>query len=268
MPELPEVETIRLALLDKILCCQLTAFTLGHYPHAALTLEPVIGKTIRQIVRRGKYLIFDLGSLFMIFHLRMSGRVMLKKAQDPTSGHLKVQFFLNNGMRIDFEDVRKFGTIDITTCLQSLEQKLGVEPIGGYFMISHLDKLIQLKPQMALKTFLLDQSFIAGIGNIYADEICHQAGISPFRKLAELDQQMIEKLYQAIIAVLKRAVSFQGTSLGVGLTNFKTPHAAHGQNQHHLFIYGRQGLPCYRCGQLIQKERFQSRGTHFCSCQN
>jgi len=268
MPELPEVETIRLALLDRVLSCQVTGFSVGHYSKPAEALQPVIGKTIRQLVRRGKYLIFDLGSLFMIFHLRMSGRILLKTPHDPISPYLKVQFFLDNGMRIDFEDVRKFGTIDITDCLQSFEEKLGVEPIGGYFVASHLKKLVQLTPKMALKAFLLDQSRIAGIGNIYADEICYHAGISPLKKLGDLDQKSTEKLYQAIIAVLKKAIAFQGTSLGTGLTNFKNPHADHGQNQHHLLIYGRQGLPCFRCGGPVQKERFQSRGTHFCTCQN
>jgi formamidopyrimidine-DNA glycosylase len=268
MPELPEVETIRLELINKIQNKTIVDASLFQEKSLSGNLQAIVGKTIKSIIRRGKYLLFDLDGLFMIFHLRMSGRILMAFKGESKSPYLKACFTLDDESRIDFIDVRKFGRITITDSLDTLQASLGVEPISDYFTLQSLMSLKEKKAKTALKSFLLDQSLICGIGNIYADEICFEAALSPFIQLKEIDDEKIKDLFFAIKNTLKKAIASHGTSLGHGLSNFKTPKGEKGRNQEKLSVYAQEGLGCLKCSTKIQKVRFKTRGTHFCpKCQ-
>lgn len=268
MPELPEVETIRLGLIAKIQNKTIVKAELFQEKSLIGNLDAVSLKTIKAIIRRGKYLLFDLDHLFMIFHLRMSGRIILTHHQAERSPYTKACFYLTEDLRLDFIDVRKFGRITISSTIDDLQKALGQEPVSDYFTLQSLLALQQKKGNRALKSFLLDQSLICGIGNIYADEICFEASLSPFMRVKEISEDKIEDLFFAIKHVLKKAIASHGTSLGHGLSNFKTPKGESGRNQEKLSVYAQEGMKCLRCSTKIQKVRFASRGTHFCpKCQ-
>ena len=269
MPELPEVETIRLQLEKQILgkeIHQVEIFQKRSFigDHASL-----LGCKIIQLLRIGKYLILVLdSSKFVVMHLKMSGRILIEHLDAEKSKHLKACFVLDGNLRLDFHDVRKFGRIWVLDSIDDLQDQMGVDPISDYFLYPSFCELVEKKKRSAIKPFLLDQKNIAGIGNIYADEICFVSGISPFTTLECLSDEKVERLFHATKEILKNAILLQGTSLGKGLSNFKTPHGEMGRNYEGLKVYGQQGLNCLRCGHVIQKCKFASRGTHFCpKCQ-
>lgn len=269
MPELPEVETIRLELQEQLVGKTIHSLTVFQKKSVEDNHIDLIGCSIDRILRLGKYLIFHLSQeKFLIFHLKMSGRILLQNPSDPMSKHLKLTIGFKENIRLDFHDVRKFGRAWMTHSIENLQSQLGIEPVSDYFTYSAFEKVLLKKKKTSIKPFLLDQKNIAGIGNIYADEILFIAQISPFAKVEEIDEEKKERLFFSIKEVLKNAIVSQGTSLGKGLSNFKTPKGEYGRNFEGLKVYGQQGLNCLRCGMKIQKCKFASRGTHFCpNCQ-
>lgn len=269
MPELPEVETTRRQLEAKISNKKIKAIIPVQTTKITGPVETLVGQSIDSMIRIGKYLIFVLSDKrFVVTHLKMSGRMMIANESDELSKHLKIAILFADGMRLDFIDVRKFGFFAIVDRIEPIQEKLGIDPLCDYFTLSSFQDIVNKKRNSKLKPFLLDQSNVAGIGNIYADEVCFYAKLSPFEKLLSLKESDVSNLYVGIKEILKKAIALQGTSLGKGLTNFKTPHGETGQHEEGLMVYGLEGLPCKRCGDLIQKRTFASRGTHFCpSCQ-
>lgn len=270
MPELPEVETI---------ICELRPHLIGRtfvsvqvdWPRTIA--EPgqdiarfsmgVIGRQIIDLWRRGKFAIIGLDDgASLVIHLRMSGRLLLS-AMGPAK-HQRAQFVFSDGSCLTFYDPRKFGRIWLVKDVDTVVGDLGPEPLADSFTAEGLAKWMRGRRGM-LKPLLLNQRFIAGLGNIYVDESLFRAGLHPQRPVDTLAQDDIARLHGAIQAVLRQALEHHGTSFdGV----FVRPHGEQGRQQEGLAVYQQTGLPCVRCGSPIQKCIVGGRGTHFCpQCQ-
>lgn len=264
MPELPEVETIRRQLIKdivgkKIQAVKILVPKLIKETSPVLFQQKIIGKEIVDIRRRGKYLIFDLKpSLYLQVHLKLSGQLLYSSGSEPEVDY-HVLFSFKDGSRLYYHDLRRFG--GFTLCNEDPEMKLdlGPEPLASAFTFKCWKQII-LGKNSRIKTFLLDQQEIAGLGNIYATEALFRAGIHPDRRVSTLQPDETKKLYQAIKSILKKALKAGGTSI----QDYLKPDGSHGNFQKNLFVYRRKGQPCLRCGNMIKVQKDGSRSTYFC----
>lgn len=274
MPELPEVETVRRSLLPVILDKPIASVDvyyeriLQHITSQEFT-EQITGRRILDLARRGKYLIFHLENhLDLVAHLRMTGRLIYYSDADiAMAKHTSVIFDFASGGNLRFEDVRKFGTLDLVTSGEYEQIKglhsLGVEPLSEAFTVDHLQNLIQDR-RTKIKGLLLDQTKIAGLGNIYADESLFMARIHPERPANSLSSSEVQSLHQAIKDVLQDAILGQGTTL----RDYRTGYGREGSFQNKLQIYGKKGEKCPRCGVDLEYKKVAGRTSHFCpACQ-
>jgi len=277
MPELPEVETVRRGLQHHLVGRRITAVEVGRERVVRRTSreELISGLTdtvVRSADRRGKYLLLplDTGDSMMI-HLRMSGQVLLAPAGAPRPPHTHVAMHLDDGNEAWFVDPRTFGEVvvfdpnRVDVELPSLAM-LGVDPIAEQFDATILRDAIG-SSKRALKPLLLDQQVIAGIGNIYADEILHASRLRPDRPADSLDQRRIELLATSIVDILSAAIQAGGSTLGDAQYVDLMGETGSYQDDHH--VYGRDGLRCVTCGRgWIQRTVTGGRGTHYCGvCQ-
>lgn len=271
MPELPEVETvvreITPALLGKKFW-KVDAVNPSTFLPSALVVEQLLpGKKILKIRRKGKFIIFDLsGNLVLVVHLRMTGMLLFKPSK-RLQKFIRAKFTFSDATVLCFSDIRKFGKIWLYHKSEYLQKtglaKLGVDPIVDQFDLAVLEKLYKQQKGI-LKNRLLDQSVIAGIGNIYADEICFRIGLHPASRVEKLNSQDLKKLHQAIKKCLEEGIKHNGTTI----SDFVGTKGDAGKHQHYLKIYGRTGDPCYVCGTAIRKTRVAGRGTYYCvKCQ-
>lgn len=272
MPELPEVETIRRTLIQHVLNCEIQEVIL-RWPGAVLGYEgysfeeTVKGRTIQSIERRGKYLLITLdGGWSLIAHMRMTGRLNYYQTHCEPEKHTHVIFKLSKG-ELHFTDTRKFGRIQLVKTEGRLQQtalkRLGPEPLEREFTPEELETRI-ISRKVALKVTLLDQTVVAGLGNIYVDESLFRARISPVRLANSLTKEELVKLYGAICTVLQEGIDAQGTSF----RDYRDANGEKGAFQNALNVYGRGGEPCTVCGQTLTKIRLGGRTTVFCShCQ-
>jgi formamidopyrimidine-DNA glycosylase len=269
MPELPEVETIRRDLEPKLVGRRLARVeivpdrvpVLEGIDEAAFR-EGVVGARIETLGRRGKFLILELdtGDL-LIVHLRMTGKLLLDGA--PLVGHLRATFWLDDGSTLRFTDMRKFGRLWLVDSLSPLLDKIGPEPLTEGFTLD--DLAAALKGRKApVKSVILDQRRIAGIGNIYADEALFEAGVLPTRFGGALGLDEVSKLYAAIRTVLLRGVESRGASF----RDYLDATGQSGNMQMYVKVFRRTGKPCYVCGSPIERCRVGGRSTHYCpKCQ-
>lgn len=259
MPELPEVETVARALVDVV---GRTILDVKIF-FGSEQLRQVLGMEVMGIGRRGKFLVFTLPDCMLLVHLRMSGKFLFKMTGEPREKHEQVIFELDDGRSLRFFDPRKFGRLYVVKDAQEILGKLGPEPLEwdfeGFF------EALQ-KRGRALKPLLLDQAFVAGIGNIYADEALWLSKLHPLQIASEVSRGEALALHVAIRSVLERGIATKGTSLGKGLANFQHVNGESGKHQNHLDVYGRVGMECKRCGTMIVKMRVAQRGTHICRC--
>ena len=267
MPELPEVETIKNELYPRIIGRRFAGVTIYdtkaiRQPSVEDFCQKVTGQKINNLDRRGKYLICHLSSGdALVIHLKMSGALLLNPEQ--ADRHVRVIFNLDNGSRIVFTDRRRLGGMWLVENEQPIIGKLGPEPLTPEFTSSLLAKRLQ-KHQAPIKAVLLDQAFIAGIGNMYADEALFVARIHPLRKANGLSPQEIKKLRQAIVDVLRSAIDSKGASVDT----YKRPDGERGTAQVNFCVAHRGGKPCPICGTTIQRLSIRNRGSYFCSeCQ-
>ncbi|MBU1090076.1 bifunctional DNA-formamidopyrimidine glycosylase/DNA-(apurinic or apyrimidinic site) lyase [Patescibacteria group bacterium] len=286
MPELPEVETqvrdLQFLIGRKILEVSSNtkkAFT----PRFSEFKKRIENKKILAIERRAKYIIFTLTSKLthhlsggltsarktqkLLIHFRMTGHFLISKNSIPLEKSVRHFFKLSGGTWLQFSDIRKFGTLRLVSerDFQNLPEirKLGAEPLSKNFTFTKFREIIQPKTGK-LKSALLDQKIIAGIGNIYADEICFAAGLHPASQIEKLNPCDIEKLFCEIRNQLRKGIRNRGTTIG----EFVDVRGKIGKNQNSLAAYRRHGKECKICGTILRKMKISQRTTSFCpKCQ-
>ena len=274
MPELPEVETYVRDLTPLLQGRTVKGVTVL-WPRiiAAPTVDEfmrhIIGQQFTTFGRRGKYMLLGLASGdTLIVHLRMTGRVLIYDQPVTPDKHTHVVLELADGGQIHYQDSRKFGRLWLVADAASVLHKLGEEPLTTSFDAAYLAAKLAGR-SASIKALLLDQTVIAGVGNIYADESLFLAGVHPTRPGNTLSQPEVEKLAKAIQTVLSRAIEQHGSSLGrSSIQNYARPGGEAGGFQEEHKVFQRTGQPCVCCGEPIQRIVVTQRSTHFCpACQ-
>jgi formamidopyrimidine-DNA glycosylase len=271
MPELPEVETICACLKDVLIGKKITSVEI-RFDKAVQKMTPEefrsrLGRAvISGVARRGKFILLHLSSGdTLIIHLRMTGRLIYQLASP--SKHTRAVFGFSDGSVLDFSDQRKFGTLSLerTSALPCCPQlaALGPEPLEKEFSAEYLQEILS-RSKRPIKNFILDQSRIAGIGNIYACEALFRACIHPEKPASDLARDEIKSLHRQIRAVLRDGIRHSGTSI----SNFADAFGNPGGFQRLLRVYKKEGSPCPRCGSPVERIRQSGRSTFFCrNCQ-
>lgn len=274
MPELPEVETIVRGLRDLIT---------GHKINQVWVREPKLivfpaedefkrqlnGREVIALNRRGKYILINLeGGKTLVVHLRMTGKLLVKPREIDVDKHTHIIFELDNGMDLRFHNVRKFGRVYLVDTGSWQEAgglaELGPEPLSDKFTLTELKNRIKGR-KMMIKSLLLNQKFIAGLGNIYTDEALFRAGISPKRRADTLSDEELERLYRAIRRVLELGIEYGGTTF----SDYLDARGKQGEFQKKLLVYRQTGENCPQCGHEIIREKIGGRSSHYCpGCQD
>ncbi len=269
---MPEVETIarklRRSLVGKqVKQVRLSGFSLRR-PVAASFSEMLPGRRISKIRRRGKYLAIELEPrAYLLIHLGMSGRVFHREGTEQPSRHTHALIGLSDGSVLEYRDPRRFGLLAVYDVLRMQDipelQRLGKDPLSSGFDGGWLWPLIS-RSRCEIKSFLLDQRWIAGLGNIYVCEALFRAKIIPGRRCYSLSREEVESLVSAIREVLRTAIRNQGTTF----SDFMASDGEPGSNQHCLRVFQREGRKCRRCGTEIRRLRQGSRSSYYCpGCQ-
>jgi formamidopyrimidine-DNA glycosylase len=271
MPELPEVETIRRDLLPLVQGRMITdAWVSPDAPRLVQLMDPreferlLPGHRIEDVTRRGKYLVFrlDRGMLWAV-HLRMTGRLRHSAADAPEVPYLRARFGLDDGDRLSFNDLRKFGMMWLVDDWSLVDPGLGPEPLDGAFRPAAFHRVLKRRTA-PVKAVLLDQSVIAGIGNIYADEALFAAGIDPRKSAGRVSRPAAVRLHAAIIRVLNDALEGRGSSF----SDYVDGRGNEGTYHMKVKVFRRTGEPCYTCGTPVRRVKLGGRSTHFCpKCQ-
>jgi formamidopyrimidine-DNA glycosylase len=271
VPELPEVETVVRELCPHLVGRTILDVDVDWARTVAEPREDVArfcalqrGMQIAGVSRRAKYVRLELAESDgvpwgeCLIHLRMSGRLVMQPSGRPE--HLRVTWRLSDGQTLYFYNMRKFGRVWLTRDPEAVLSQLGPEPLSESFTLERFWERISQRRGM-LKPLLLNQQFLSGLGNIYVDESLFRAGLHPKRTADTLDAEDVERLYEAIRATLGQAIAQHGTTFD-GL--FVRPEGEAGRQQEGLNVYGQAGLPCTRCGTLIERTTVSQRGTHYC----
>ena len=273
MPELPEVETtVRLLRRDligrRIRAAEASWLrSLGGMTRARFG-RSVVGCRLTKLWRRGKFVVMDLerdarAAGHLIVHLRMSGRLFVAAPGEPAEDWTRVRLDLDRGALV-FVDVRKFGRFLFRPDTQPLFEHLGPEPLSDEFTRAWLRQALRSRKRL-LKPLLLDQSFLAGLGNIYVDESLHTARLHPEARSDRVSAPCADRLHAAIRHTLEAAIEREGSSFD---TFYRTPQGQPGAYQHQFRVYGRAGKPCPQCQRPIRRIVVGQRGTHLCTrCQ-
>ncbi|MCM3116665.1 DNA-formamidopyrimidine glycosylase [Neobacillus sp. MER 74] len=273
MPELPEVETVRKTLKKLVVNKTIKDITV-YWPKIIKNpleveqfVDALIGETILDVGRRGKFLIIYTGNFALVSHLRMEGKYGLYPKDEPYDKHTHVLFHFTDGTELRYRDVRKFGTMHLykkgDEFLTEPLIGLGPEPFSEEFTIEYLAEKLA-KTNRKVKTALLDQKVFVGLGNIYVDEALFRAGIHPERLANTLDNSEVTLLHREIVATLSEAVKKGGSTI----RSYVNSQGEIGMFQLELYAYGRNGEECKRCGTPLEKTTVGGRGTHYCpQCQ-
>jgi formamidopyrimidine-DNA glycosylase len=265
MPELPEVETFARALKPElvgntILSANLRWARTLALPSAAKFQQQISGQEIVDVSRRAKYLIIHLENYSLLIHLRMSGDLIIRQGKIKPEKHDRLLLHLSNNKYLAFNDTRKFGRVWLTDQPDKILGKLGPEPLEADFTEQWLFENLHTRKRQ-LKPLLLDQTFLAGLGNIYTDECLHIAKLHPQASSNNVTKDEAKALHKAIRTVLKEGIHRNGASIDWVYRG--------GDFQNYFRVYGREGQPCPVCGTIIQKLTVGQRGTHVCQiCQS
>src|SRR5207253_6650317 len=292
MPELPEVETIVRDLAPQLTGRRIDSLQvtrdqrvlerLIRHPTARQFVQRLRGRIIASVTRRGKYIVMPLAprptakssvdgdaeSERLIVYLGMTGHLRVWEPEEAPVKHTHLRAMLDSGLELRYDDQRQFGRLllgkqDDLVAARAFPARLGPEPIHGDLTESEFANLIHAR-RRPVKSALLDQSFLAGVGNIYADEACFRAGIRPSRWTHQLTLRERRSLYAAIQDVLENSIAARGSSI----IDYVDGFGLRGGNQEKLLVYGRSGEPCLRCGTPLQGTRLAGRGTVYCrKCQ-
>lgn len=269
MPELPEVETVKETLKRQVL--NRTIQKVDIYwdniiavPDVKTFQKQIQSQKIIDIRRRGKWLLFELNDYYLLSHLRMEGKYFLKN-DEPVSKHEHVIFHLDNGSQLRYHDTRKFGKMYLLDKTKAMNEKplneLGLEPWDDGLTVEYLKEKLKNK-KLPIKTVLLDQSIIAGIGNIYDDEILFRSKINPKRQANELKNKDLENIIVNTKITLEKAITLGGTTI----RSYTSSEGVHGRFQNELLIHTKEICP--ECGNKVTKIVVGGRGTYYCpKCQ-
>jgi formamidopyrimidine-DNA glycosylase len=270
MPELPEVETVVRGLREPLIGRQVRDLWYD-WRKTIREIEPeamiarLRGQTFRAVNRRAKYILCELDHDILVVHLKMTGRLYVapSDAQLDADRWMHFRLQLDDDKQLRFSDARKFGFVALTDSIATLAPHLGPEPLTDSFTPQVLRERLG-RHHKAIKALLLDQEFLAGVGNIYADESLHRAGIHPLRAANSLSDDEIAALHRTIREVLESGIEREGASINW----YRKPDGTTGEAQNHFSVYGRSGDPCLTCGTAIERIRVGQRSTHFCpACQ-
>ena len=268
MPELPEVETVKNELKKKLLRKRINDIKIFYDGIIATDLNSfkknIINEEIVDITRRGKFLIFELTNYYLVSHLRMEGKYFIKNTCEEFSKHDHVIFYFDD-FTLRYNDTRKFGKMYLVTKDKLLTDtplnKLGLEPWDNNLNSNYLKE--KFNCSIAIKTLLLDQSIISGIGNIYADEILFKSRINPCKKGKDLSNKELNNIIDNTKIVLEQGIKNKGTTI-----HSFSSLGEKGSNQNNLLVHTKEGLPCTICGRIIKKTKVNGRGTYYCpKCQ-
>ena len=283
MPELPEVETVKRGLDSKIKGKIISGVLIVDKKILNVLesefLNAVKESRIENIERRAKNLIITLSSdFYLLLHLKMTGQLLFdteiisKKKQDylkkPEYKYARLIFFFKGGSALIFNDLRRFGYAKLIPQnkldAEIGEKKLGPEPLDRDFTIDKFKGILKKYPKRKIKQVLMDQTVISGIGNIYSDEICFYARVSPLRPVRLLSDKEIQRIYEGIRKILFEAIELGGTSVG----NYLNVCGQKGEYGKHLAVYGREGENCPDCGENVKRIKIGGRSSYFCpKCQ-
>lgn len=269
MPELPEVETIvadlRPHLVGRtIVRCELSFPTVVRHPEPEEFVDAVVGMRIESIGRRGKYIFISLsGDALLVVHLGMTGQLRLLDPAALLEKHTHAVFSLDDSRQLRYRDPRRFGRLLLGTEQALLSKKklpqLGPEPVALDFSVDELYRRLRGR-RTSLKAFLLDQSALAGVGNIYADESLHRARLRPDRIAGTVGRRSAERLHGSLRDTLTTAIANRGSSVDT----YRDAWGEVGTQQEKLMVYGRAGEPCLTCGRPLSSKRIAGRTTVFC----
>ena len=271
MPELPEVQTVVDSLNNSSIPGKIIESVISPNGYESVCENNSLSdfqnflqkKQIRKIRRRGKFIILELNAGFLYFHLRMTGRIMQQIENDKEKKYISLQINFTDKSKLFFHDIRKFGRAYISQNLSWLEKRLGIEPLSSELNPHWLYSLFQCHHRM-VKSLLLDQKFIVGLGNIYVDEALWQAKIHPKAISSKVSRKKINALCIAIKVILQNAIQHKGTTI----INFNYAENKKGHFKDQLKVFGKQNEPCLRCNKIISKIFVMQRGTHYCrKCQ-
>ncbi len=270
MPELPEVETVKETLKKQILGRKIVDVSINYdkiieYPTTLEFKKQIVGKTIQDIKRRGKWLMFDLDDYYLLSHLRMEGKYFIKKATDTHLKHEHVIFNLDDNRELRYLDTRKFGKMHLIKKTEVMDRKplneLGKEPWDNTLTASYLKGQYHSK-KLPIKTVILDQSIIVGIGNIYADEILFLSKIHPLTRACDLNDNDLTNIIKYTKETLEKAIKEGGTTI----RSYESSEGVHGRFQQSLHVHNQAICPV--CNLKITKIRVGGRGTYYCEkCQ-
>lgn len=273
MPELPEVETIKNTLkrlvIDKVIeDVQVYWTKIVKLPDDVEVFKILLrGQKIKDITRKGKFLRFELDDYVLISHLRMEGKYSVNKKDEPIIKHTHIIFKFTDDEELRYNDVRKFGTMHVFKKGEEFTNKplntLGPDPFEETYSLSYFYEKLQ-KTSRPIKNALLDQTIIAGLGNIYVDETLFKANVHPLTKANELKKEQVELIKKCAYITLRDAVKQGGTTI----RSYVSSDGNMGMFQQELLVYGQENQACKNCGDQISKFKVAGRGTHICpTCQ-
>ncbi len=272
MPELPEVETIARDLWPElqgrvILSAQVDWPNTIAASSTEVFQRRIAGQRVEAVGRRGKYITLQLsGGDWLLIHLKMTGHLQIVAGDATPDKHIRAVFCLDDGRQLWFRNPRKFGRLHLTDDLETVAGHLGPEPLADDFTLDAFTARLRGR-RGRLKPLLANQRFIAGLGNIYADEALFAAGLHPTRTADTLTDGEIAALYHAIRRVLQQGVDNRGTTLDDG--GYRDAKGEPGNNQAYVRVYGRAGKPCFECGTPVERIVLGGRSAHFCPrCQS
>jgi formamidopyrimidine-DNA glycosylase len=276
MPELPEVETIRRDLEKEVVGRKIKTVevhglrSIRRYTNKKQFISRLEDRKIESIGRRGKNLLLSLGDDYLVVHLGMSGQLLRAQPKDPTLKHTHVVFTFTQGGQLRYVDPRTFGELYVVSKAGLAEEApelagLGFDPVEDAVSWDLFGARLVAR-KVKLKTLLMDQHFIAGIGNIYSDEILWNAGLRPDRGSETVSTQEVRRLYRSMGEVLQEAIKFRGSSLAD--EQYRDIFGKVGNYQSEHKVYGREGQPCRRCRHIIERMKWASRSSYYCpGCQ-
>jgi len=269
VPELPEVETIAADLRPHlvgrtIVRCELGFPSIVRHPEPEQFVDLVTGMIVESLRRRGKYMLIGLGEdRLLVVHLGMTGQLRIVKPSTAVAPHTHATFDLDDGMELRYRDPRRFGRLLLGTEIDLLAARalprLGPEPIDPDFTPAQLYKALRRR-RAPLKAVLLDQSTLAGVGNIYADESLYRARIRPDRSASRVSKASAARLHESLRTSLETAIRNRGSSVDT----YRDAWGEMGAQQEELAVYGRGGEPCLTCGRPLATVRIGGRTTVFC----